>query len=91
MILYQVLVQFLKSTYHTPWYINKSLLWQNLKYGLLEQYKNVKSVNNKKRMKLSQSLTRRAKMRIVGIICLLALDIAFWKISINAMKILDKI
>ena len=86
LIMYHILIQFLGSINKRPNFVDK-YFWQNLKFGLLEQYANSDSHEpKKKKKKMRYSMTRRAKMRIVGIILLLALDVAFWKISFAAIK-----
>ncbi len=87
LVLYDLSVQFLRNINGRPKCVNQ-IFWQNLKVGYLEQY--VSRMKNerkgKKNKKIKYSMTRRGKMRIVGVILLLALNVAFWKISVLACK-----
>eukprot|EP01084_Bolivina_argentea_P268180 455445_1 len=80
LVLYDLCVRFVKSIDHRPTCI-RNIVWQNLKSALLEQYESAPS-----RKRIKYSMTRRAKMRIVALVLLLAINVAFWKISVEACK-----
>ena len=86
LILYDLTVKFLKTRGRKPEDIGWKL-WGPLEKGYLEQFAEQKrGPPQAKRMRASSDLGKRSKMRIVGVVLLLALGAAFWKISLDACK-----
>ena len=84
LVLYELSVRFIKSMHTLPYGVD-AVFWQNLKRAYLEQCALENSGMDRRNKKVKYSLTRRAKMRIVGIVLLLALNCGFWKISLEAI------
>eukprot|EP00485_Elphidium_margaritaceum_P000701 CAMPEP_0202686136 /NCGR_PEP_ID=MMETSP1385-20130828/1931_1 /ASSEMBLY_ACC=CAM_ASM_000861 /TAXON_ID=933848 /ORGANISM="Elphidium margaritaceum" /LENGTH=378 /DNA_ID=CAMNT_0049340653 /DNA_START=295 /DNA_END=1431 /DNA_ORIENTATION=+ len=89
LVLYDLSLRFVHSVVNRPHYVDGDV-WHSVATAYLEQYQaadfKMNQHKNKKNKKLRHSMTRRAKMRIVGIILLLALDAGFWSISMDAVK-----